>query len=70
MISLTLEPLKKAARGFFIQICSVRREDMKAVRFFFSVKKANAVLMESPAVLKNKVLYLSSEINDVQDARI
>jgi len=33
MISLTLEPLAKVAHGFSIQICSVRRKDMKAIWF-------------------------------------
>lgn len=71
IISLTLEPLEKVAQGLFIQIHSVRKDDVKAVWFFFFfIKKANMVLMKSPAVLKYEVLYLCSEKNYVQDTRI
>lgn len=35
IISLTLEPLEKVAQGLFIQIRSVRKEDVKAVWLFF-----------------------------------
>lgn len=39
IISLTLEPLEKVAQGLFIQIRSVRKEDVKAVWLFFFFHK-------------------------------